>query len=110
MYADLALYKPTPGIADQTLVVSDAVVQFASLNAATTVVIVSVEGVGALGAYSYCRVTFDGSNPTSSNGHILEPQQYYLWSKAMAAAAKFIRASIADTTLVLSELTTVIDG
>jgi hypothetical protein len=107
MFADMALYKPTPGITDQTLTVSDAVVQFAALNASTKVVVVSVEGAGAMGVYAYARATFDGSNPTSGNGHILEPQQYYLWSKEMAAAAKFIRAGIADCNLVLSELTTV---
>lgn len=39
------------------------------------------------------RVTFDGSAPTSTNGHLLANGYSAVWSAARIAAAKFIRVT-----------------
>jgi hypothetical protein len=41
-------------------------------------------------------VTFDGSDPSSVNGHLYSPGDCAMWSKATAAAARFIRQGATD--------------
>jgi hypothetical protein len=42
-------------------------------------------------------VTFDGSNPSSTNGHLFKAGvQPFLWNKETARLAKFIRAGGSD--------------
>lgn len=48
----------------------------------------------------YC--TFDGSAPTTTNGHLLKQNSGYTWSKARAQAAKFIRAGGTDAKIQAS--------
>lgn len=48
----------------------------------------------------YC--TFDGSAPTTSNGHLLKQNTGYTWSRARAAAAKFIRAGAVSAAIQAS--------
>ena len=40
-----------------------------------------------------CRVTFDGSDPTTTNGHNIAAGSSGTWSVAAATAAKFIRTT-----------------
>ena len=89
---------PTPGVTDQTLTVGDSVVQFSAFNALTKFVVLDVQVADV-------RVTYDGSAPTSTNGHILFAGRSYTWSKAAAAAAKFIEDTTTDATIHASEFT-----
>jgi hypothetical protein len=49
------------------------------------------------------RVRWDGTNPTSSVGHILPASTAYTWSCAQFNAAKFIRVS-ADAVIFASPM------
>lgn len=71
---------------DQRLTVDDTVggVQLAALPAAATHALWDVQDAAIM-------VTFDGSAPTSTNGHELLPNDSYTWSKQLAEGAKFIR-------------------
>ena len=51
------------------------------------------------------RVTYDGSAPTSTNGHILFAGRSYTWSKQAAVAAKFIRDGSVSASIHASEFT-----
>ena len=91
--------KPTPGVADQTLTVSTSVVPFGTaFNSLTRYIVLDVQGADV-------RVTYDDSDPTTSNGHILFAGRSYTWSKQAAAAAKFIRDGGTDATIHASEFT-----
>ena len=83
---DTACLQPNSTQADQRLTVADTAggVQFSAFHADTTHVYLSLET-------AEIRVTFDGSAPTSTNGHILPVGYAAVWSKALATAAKFIR-------------------
>lgn len=85
--------------ADQALTVDATAggVQFGALHADTTHVFWSCET-------AQCRVTFDASTPTTSNGHIIEPGDSGVWSKALAAAAKFIRTGATSAVIAASQL------
>jgi hypothetical protein len=48
-------------------------------------------------------VTFDGSTPTSTNGHKLYVGEKDTWHKETARAAKFIRAGSADGVIHASQ-------
>jgi len=89
---------PTPGVADQTLTVANSVVQFSAFNSLTKFVVLDVQVADV-------RVTYDGSTPSSTNGHILFAGRSYTWSKAAAAAAKFIEDTTTDATIHASEFT-----
>tara|TARA_R110000868_G_scaffold366441_1_gene629345 strand:- start:3813 stop:4130 length:318 start_codon:yes stop_codon:yes gene_type:complete len=67
-----------------------AAVQFSSLNDITTLVVLDIQVANV-----YC--TFDGTTPSSSRGHILYATQSYTWSRATAAAAKFIGTTATAT-------------
>jgi hypothetical protein len=72
-------------------------VQLAALHADTTHVFWSNETAP-------CRVTFDGSGPTTTNGHLINIGDSGVWSKAMAAAAKFIRTGAVSAVVSASQL------
>ena len=78
--------------ADQRLTVDDTVggVQFSAFDAATTHVFWTLET-------AQVRVTFDGSAPTTTNGHILNAGDSGVWNATLAAAAKFIRTGSTAT-------------
>jgi hypothetical protein len=82
-------------VADQHLTVSSAVVQFTALSYGG-MAIMTVEDASV-------RVTFDGSNPTASVGHLLVPGMVMLWSATLVNVAKFIRVTI-DAKINLSAL------
>ena len=88
---------PTPGVAVQTLAVGNSVVQFSAFNSLTKFVVLDVQVADV-------RVTYDGSTPSSTNGHILFAGRSYTWSKA-AAAAKFFEDTTTDATIHASEFT-----
>ena len=91
--------KPTPGVTDQSLAVADSAVQFGTaFNSLTKYVVLDVQTADV-------RVTYDGSDPTTSNGHILFAGRSYTWSKEAAAAAKFIRNGGTSASIHASEFT-----
>ena len=86
-------------VASQSLTVSTSAVAFGTAFKSTTNLIVfDVQGQNV-------RTRWDGTDPTSTVGHILYAGQAYTWDKAQAAAAKFIRISTAasDATIFASE-------
>jgi len=85
--------------ADQRLTVDATVggVQFAALAAGTTHVFWSCED-------AQCRVTFDGSAPLATNGHIISPLDSGVWSAALAAAARFIRTGGTSAVIHASQM------
>lgn len=84
---------------DQRLTVDDTVggVQLTALHADTTHVYVTLED-------AQVRVTFDGSAPTTTNGHILNPYYAAYWPKARATAAKFIRTGATSGVIHCSQM------
>ena len=50
-------------------------------------------------------VTFDGSAPTSTNGHLMQAFTSYTWDVETAKAAKFIRQGSTSATIHASEFT-----
>ena len=91
--------KPTTGVTDQSLAVADSAVQFGTaFNSLTKYVVLDIQTADV-------RVTYDGSDPTTSNGHILFAGRSYTWSKEAAAAAKFIRNGGTSASIHASEFT-----
>lgn len=90
---------PNATEADQALTVADTAggVQFAAFHAATTHVFWTLET-------GQVRVTFDGSAPTTTNGHIVNVGDYTVWAKATAAAAKFIRTGTTSGVISASQM------
>lgn len=91
---------PTPGETDQRLAVSNTAVNFASTfyNENTKFVFIDVQGADIM-------VTFDGSTPTASNGHLLKDGYNDFWSARRADAAKMIRAATTDAAVQASPFT-----
>lgn len=86
---------------DEALAVDDTAggVQFAALHANTRYVMIDVQ-------IANVRVTFDGSAPTTTNGHILVASQGLLvLSAKAAAAAKFIEDTTTDAVVHMSQFT-----
>lgn len=80
---------PTPGATDERLTVSSSAVQFSTDWAGTTstkMVVLDIQTDDVM-------VTFDGSTPTSSNGHRLYAGNSYTWHVLAAKVAKFIRVT-----------------
>ncbi len=97
--------RPASGLTDERLTVSSTAggVQFSSLsawavNGLTRMVVLDVQTADVM-------VTFDGSAPTTTNGHRLYAGQNYTWSYETAAAAKFIRATGTDGVIHASPFT-----
>ena len=104
MFSNLMFPKPayasSGAVADQRLTVSNAAggVQFGTaFNVITDFVMFDVQDADVY-------VTIDGSAPTTSNGHKLYQGRAYTWSRAMATAAKFIRAAATDAAIHASEI------
>ena len=78
-------------VTDQRLTVDNTAggVQFSAFNAITQLVVLDVQGADVM-------CTFDGSAPTTTNGHRLYDGSHYTWSVATAAAAKFIQQAGAN--------------
>lgn len=91
---------PTPGESDQRLTVSSTAVSFASTfyNENTKFVFVDVQGADVM-------VTFDGSTPTASNGHLFKSGYMDFWSARRADAAKMIRSASTDASVHASPFT-----
>lgn len=86
-------------IPDQRLTVDATAggVQFGTaFHTLTVIVVVDIQTAGV-----YC--TFDGSAPTTTNGHYLAQGTSYTWSRATATAAKFIRESAVSAAVHASE-------
>jgi hypothetical protein len=90
---------PNGTVTDQVLTVDATVggVQFAVFHAATTHILWSNET-------AQCRVTFDGSAPTITNGHLIEIGDSGIWAKGLATAAKFIRTGDTSAKISASQL------
>jgi hypothetical protein len=94
--------KPTfyrgSAVADQRLAVDNTSggVQFSAFNDITNMIVLDVQDADVM-------CTFDGSAPTSSNGHRLYSGTHYTWSTAAAASAKFIRQGATDAAIHASE-------
>jgi hypothetical protein len=91
--------QPNGTEASQSLTVDATAggVQFAAFHADTTHVLWSNEA-------AQIRVTFDGSAPTTTNGHIIESGDSGVWLKSLVAAAKFIRTTGTSAVLTASQL------
>lgn len=50
------------------------------------------------------RVRFDGTDPTSTVGHLLEVGDSGIWSKALVEAASFIRTGASNGTFVATPI------
>ncbi len=93
--------KPSSGGTDERLTVSSSAVPFSSVATwqalPAKMIVLDVQSNDVM-------VTFDGSTPTSTNGHRLYAGQNYTWSMETAAKASFIRVS-ADATIHASPFT-----
>lgn len=91
--------QPNSTQADQRLTVDATVggVQFSAFHADTLYVFWSNED-------AQCRVTFDASAPTTTNGHIINIGDSGVWSKALATAAKFIRTGGTSAVIHASQM------
>lgn len=90
---------PAPGQTDERLSVSSSAVPFSTTWPAADVkfIVLDVQTNDVM-------VTFDGSTPTSSNGHRLYAGQSFTWHRKTAEAAQFIRVS-ADAVIHASPFT-----
>lgn len=99
---------PAPGVTDVRETISTTVKQFSS----------NMTGNGTDGAWAHpvkyvvfdiqganVMVTFDGSDPSSSNGHKLYDGQSYTWDAVTTNKARFIRAASTDATIHFSAFT-----
>lgn len=95
----LSLFCPTPGVADQRLTVAGTVVTLSAFSTASTAVFVDFQDATVM-------VTFDGSDPSATNGHRFEPGSSATWTVRTAVAARFIRQGASSGVVHASELTT----
>ena len=78
--------KPTKGFALINLAVSTSAVSPDSFDVTTSYVLVEIQA-------NSVYVTFDGSTPSSTNGHIYAVGYRDFWSRQMADAAIFLQNS-----------------
>ncbi len=94
--------KPTVGVNDQTLTVSNSAVQFGTaFNKLTRYIVLDVQDADV-------RVTYDGDTSgdvSATNGHLLFAGRSYTWSKQAAQAARFFRDGGTDAKIHASEFT-----
>ena len=85
-------------VADQRLTVDNTVggVQFSTFSDTTTMIVLDVQDADVM-------CTFDGSSPTTTNGHRLYSGSHYTWSTAAAQQAKFIRQGATSAAIQASE-------
>lgn len=98
--SDAITLSPNGAQADQRLTIDNTAggVQFGAFSAGCTHVLVSFED-------AQCRVTFDGSAPTTTNGHVVETGMWLVVTKPTAVAAKFIRTGAVSAAAHASEFT-----
>jgi len=84
----LSQAKPS-GVNDEGLTISTSAVGFVDAPVSAPYVFITIDGADV-------RVTFDGSDPTTSNGHFLGDGYAELWSRELFNAAQFIRDAAAD--------------
>lgn len=91
--------RPAKGGECQDLAVSSTVVQLNAtlFGSVAREVVWNVQTADVI-------VTFDGTNPTTSHGHLLPAGASGTWSVETATAAKFLRAT-ADAVVVASPFT-----
>lgn len=89
-------------VAAQSLTVSTAAVSFGTTYDPNSVPIVTLDIQGGVNV----RARFDGTDPTSTVGHLLYSGMAYTWSAAMFNAAKFIRdtSAASNATIFASPL------
>lgn len=94
------LYPCKPNGTDQRLTVDATAggVQFSAFPAGTDYVVWDVQDAEVM-------VTFDGSAPTTTNGHRLAIGQTSTWSIPTATAAKFIRQAGTSAAIQASPFT-----
>ena len=92
--------KPNGTAASQNLAVGATAVQFdpATFDYKTNAFFVTVHSHAVI-------VTFDGTTPTASNGHVLPADWYGWWSKDAAIAAKLLRHTANSTQVTISQFT-----
>lgn len=85
--SNLYLGNPNENATNENLAVSTAAVSLAALHADTDYVVLDIQD-------NNMWVTFDGTTPSASNGHLLVKEQGLIVLSATAAkAAQFIRVS-----------------
>jgi len=91
---------PTDDGIDERLTVSTSVVEFATTwyDEDAKFIYVDVQGADIM-------VTFDGSDPSASNGHKFASGFYGFWSARQAYKAKMIRAGGTDAAIQASPFT-----
>ena len=88
--SNLYLGNPNPNATNQNLTVSNSTVSLTAPHTDTDYVIIDVQD-------NDVYITFDGTTPSASNGHVLPDGQGLLVISANAArVAKFIRATGSD--------------
>ena len=95
------LYPSPTGEADERLAVSSTAVALANAWSAskTKYLLIDIQGDDVM-------VTFDGSNPSSTNGHLFKKlTPPFLWNKNTAMAAKFIRSAATDASVQATPFT-----
>lgn len=92
-----AIYRGT-AVADQRLTVDATAggVQLSAFADTTNMIVLDVQDADVM-------CTFDGSAPTSTNGHRLYSGSTFTWSTATASAAKFIRQGSTSAAIQASE-------
>lgn len=90
---------PVSGVSDRSVTAGAAASAFivAALSEQTTVVYWTLTGANA-------RVTFDGSDPTASNGHQYVNGATQEWSPIRAQAARIIREAGTDAVFHITEM------
>ena len=90
-----AIYRGTP-VADQRLTVAASVTALSAFSDTTNLIVLDVQDADVM-------CTFDGSDPSSTNGHRLYAGSHFTWSRATATAAKFIRQGSTSAAIQSSE-------
>lgn len=92
--------SPVPGVAGRRITVggSATTLNHASVPfaAQTEVLVIDVQGADVM-------VTFDGSTPSTSNGHYLSAGDKLMWTKAAGIAARLIAAGSSAAEVHVSE-------
>lgn len=87
--SNLYIGNPNPNGTPENLAVAGSAVSFAAFHTDTDYVVLDIQD-------NNVWVTFDGSTPSASNGHLLVKEQGLIaLSKNAAKAAKFIQVSAA---------------
>lgn len=95
------LYPSPTGQTDERLAVSTSVVSLSNVWSSdkTKYLLIDIQGDDVM-------VTFDGSAPSASNGHLFKKLSApFFWNKSTALAAKFIRSGIVDAAVQATPFT-----